>query len=495
MVYNAVPLEAVNLPLGKGGRIYKASDTDECQIASLFKKVYVNGIHVDYPFVIVLIKEQSESHNGRRGIKYSDKNDYTYHGEHFENKEFIRKARVALSINDNACWFVYAIEIENQDELHLYAVVVDDTNSCVYGNSYERKKRWLDLIPETNDYKDIVHHRPSDGRNNTSIQQIYYGVPGTGKSNTIKRQTEAAERNGRVFRTTFHPDSDYATFVGCYKPTMSKKPVRNVAGDVVKRGEKEEYEEVITYKFIPQAFTNAYTRAWNTQEEVYLVIEEINRGNCAQIFGDLFQLLDRGADGRSEYPIEADSDLASHIAKALAGSTRSDFPDGVREGKKLVLPENLYIWATMNTSDQSLFPIDSAFKRRWDWHYLPIEDAGKGWKIRVNGNEYDWYAFLEAINKEVLALTHSEDKQLGYFFAKAKDGIIDAETLVNKVYFYLWTDVFKDYDIESQRAFRKANGNEAIAFKDFFTGQGVNEAMVEQVLINLELNKPETTAG
>jgi 5-methylcytosine-specific restriction endonuclease McrBC GTP-binding regulatory subunit McrB len=167
--------------------------------------------------------------------------------------------------------------------------------------------------------------------------------------------------------------------------------------------------------------------------------------------------------------------------------------DGIKDGK-LCLPKNLHIWATMNTSDQSLFPIDSAFKRRWEWVYMPIDDAGKNWKIEVNGHEYDWYRFLTAINKEVFDLTHSEDKQLGYFFAKAKDGKIDAATLVNKVYFYLWTDVFKDYDFESQKAFKKSDGNAPIAFKEFFSKGKVDEIMAEQVLINLGLNKPKETA-
>lgn len=312
------------------------------------------------------------------------------------------------------------------------------------------------------------------------LQRIFYGAPGTGKSNTIK--CEVDDKNKDNYRVTFHPDSDYSTFVGAYKPSM--KPT----GVTLASGEKE---EVITYKFVPQAFTKAYTAAWNTEDDVYLIIEEINRGNCAQIFGDLFQLLDRNSDGFSEYPVDSDSDLAAHICKKLEKSSRTDFPNGVREGKKLVLPSNLYIWATMNTSDQSLFPIDSAFKRRWDWKYLPIEDAGKNWKIKVNGHNYEWYAFLESINKEVLALTHSEDKQLGYFFAKARDGVVDAEALVNKVYFYLWTDVFKDYDFESQKAFKKANTNEPIAFKDFFKKGEVDEVMAEQVLINLGLNRPE----
>ncbi len=316
------------------------------------------------------------------------------------------------------------------------------------------------------------------------LQQIFYGAPGTGKSNAIKREVD--DKGKTNFRVTFHPDSDYSTFVGCYKPAMKE--------NIISKNGVESKEEQIVYRFVPQAFTKAYTAAWNTEDEVYLIIEEINRGNCAQIFGDLFQLLDR-KNGVSEYPVDADSDLADYIRKSLKNSSRTDFPDGVKEGKKLVLPSNLFIWATMNTSDQSLFPIDSAFKRRWDWKYLPIENAEKGWKIKVNGNEYDWYQFLEAINKEVFGLTHSEDKQLGYFFAKAKDGIVDAETLVNKVYFYLWTDVFKDYDYESQKAFRKPNSNEPIAFKDFFKkGQELDETMAEQVLINLELeklNKPQ----
>jgi hypothetical protein len=116
------------------------------------------------------------------------------------------------------------------------------------------------------------------------------------------------------------------------------------------------------------------------------------------------------------------------------------------------------------------------------------------WKIVVNGSEYEWYPFLQAVNKEVLDLTHSEDKQLGYFFAKAKEGKIDATTLVNKVFFYLWTDVFKDYDFESQKAFKKPDGNEAIAFKDFFKNGKVDEIMAEQVLINLGLNKSNEAA-
>lgn len=323
--------------------------------------------------------------------------------------------------------------------------------------------------------------------NSLHLQVIYYGAPGTGKSYSIKELTQEAEVDKRVFRTTFHPDSDYATFVGCYKPTKVRKPVRDMAGNIaLDKNKNEIYEESITYQFVPQAFTNAYVKAYQTTEPVYLVIEEINRGNCAQIFGDLFQLLDRDDNGYSKYPIIADTDLGNHIRERLQSVHIEGIDEVILEGQELVLPSNLYILASMNTSDQSLFPIDSAFKRRWDWKYIPIEDAGKGYTIKVNGHEYDWWTFLEAINKEVFELTNSEDKQMGYFFIKRPDGVIDAETLVSKVYFYLWNDVFKDYDLEGQKAFKK-DDNKAISFKEFFAGSKINEALAEQVLLNLGL--------
>lgn len=340
------------------------------------------------------------------------------------------------------------------------------------------------------------HHEIIDDQS-LPLQQIFYGAPGTGKSHCIKDDAavKVADAKTLVFRTTFHPDSDYSTFVGAYKPTSIEVPVMTIIGKEQMPVVNAQPEKKIIYSFVPQAFLQAYVAAWNNPDDkVFLIIEEINRGNCAQIFGDLFQLLDRDENGCSEYPIMADKDLS----KYLNGNDEEGQPvltnkDGIKDGK-LCLPKNLHIWATMNTSDQSLFPIDSAFKRRWEWVYMPIDDAGKNWKIEVNGHEYDWYRFLTAINKEVFDLTHSEDKQLGYFFAKAKDGKIDAATLVNKVYFYLWTDVFKDYDFESQKAFKKSDGNASIAFKEFFSKGKVDEIMAEQVLINLELNKPKETA-
>lgn len=278
-----------------------------------------------------------------------------------------------------------------------------------------------------------------------NLQQIYYGAPGTGKSYKIN---EIAKSTKNFTRTTFHPDSDYSTFVGCYKPTMEQ------TGTIV--GGKEQTK--ISYSYVAQAFLQAYTAAWkNTSEPYYLIIEEINRGNCAQIFGDLFQLLDRDENGMSSYGITPDKDIANYLKKEFAQSEIENAD--IKNGNTMMLPSNLYILATMNTSDQSLFPIDSAFKRRWDWEYVPIEDAGKKHYIKVGNKKYDWWTFIDTINDSIDHITGSEDKKMGYWFVKPQnnDREITAKQFVGKVLFYLWNDVYKDYFDMSQCIFKIKN--------------------------------------
>ncbi len=360
---------------------------------------------------------------------------------------------------------------------------------------------------------------------NKPLQQIYYGAPGTGKSH---KTDEVVSKYPETVRTTFHPDSDYSTFVGAYKPTMSKqrkcvvidkeeKPVKPIDGS-------SEYEEKITYKFVKQAFLKAYVKAWNLFKEScgdgkelepqFLVIEEINRGNCAQIFGDLFQLLDR-KHNFSEYPIEADDDIRKSLLEVdtkenpsfgetglqltpeqkifinqifdKEGQPSRDIAEKICNGQLLVLPPNLYIWATMNTSDQSLFPIDSAFKRRWEWKYVRIREGKNketneslNFRIKFNVSETEtvdesWWEFIQKINEKIEDATKSEDKKLGYFFCKpdkkanetdTQNTIISAETFVGKVVFYLWQDVFKDYGFKSD-IFKKED-NKRLVVHDFY---------------------------
>lgn len=370
----------------------------------------------------------------------------------------------------------------------------------------------------------------------TGLQQIYYGAPGTGKSKTIKDLTFGES----VIRTTFHPDSDYASFVGTYKPITEEVVLRDCYGKKVIDDDTKEVvkEERIAYKFIPQAFLEAYVEAWKklgskksgksdksynrihpalldtpeiftknkASKKQYLIIEEINRGNCAQIFGDLFQLLDRNEYGFSDYPIVADKDMQKYLEKEFAGweITNKDeinqlygeanMVNLIMKGERLVLPSNLYIWATMNTSDQSLFPIDSAFKRRWDWKYVPIREgrdketnAPLNWYINTGDKQYKWWSFISKVNELIGSLTNSEDKKLGYFFCKAKDGEIDADLFVSKVIFYLWNDVFKDYGFDD-KDFQDEEGK-ILSFDRFYEDKNgttnVDIAIVKQFLENL----------
>ena len=344
------------------------------------------------------------------------------------------------------------------------------------------------------------------------MQKIYYGAPGTGKSYGIKEHV-GVDGNGKMrtdnnIRVTFHPDSDYASFVGCYKPTMNDN-------------------DQIVYKFVPQAFAKAYVKAWKNYlagngENFYLVIEEINRGNCAQIFGDIFQLLDRNKYGFSEYGIVVDADLEKYLKDefkeylkdeiendSLVNYLQGVFEKYIEENKdkdddlanylqevldwysskenigsdsfdiKMYLPPTLSLLATMNTSDQSLFPMDSAFKRRWDWKYVPIKDEGKGWKIE--GVNLSWGGFLDKINTKIEEITDSTDKQMGYYFVKPDkdDNTISIELFVDKVMFYLWNDVFKRYgNNEKNKEYNKEYNIVKFYKKDgFFDLSKVNEVL------------------
>lgn len=345
---------------------------------------------------------------------------------------------------------------------------------------------------------------PSTAAASGPLQLIYYGAPGTGKSYKI----DGDAKDEVTVRTTFHPDSDYAGFVGAYKPTMQSLPMSYISEGIAKYAKAwnnhDGLERKIVYKYVPQAFLKAYVKAWGnianfykTGEYHYLVIEEINRGNCAQIFGDLFQLLDRNNQGSSSYAIDADADIAQFLGTDDEGFAKftNEQRAAIREfvlvkdsgkelaigedilsGKKLLLPPNLRIWATMNTSDQSLFPIDSAFKRRWNWRYVPIDYTKKNHSFLVGENRYSWGDFLRKMNPIIAELTESPDKQMGYFFAKPdlksdeslrENDTISEEIFLNKVLFYLWTDVLKDFDM-SDNKFINPDTNRAYEFSDFF---------------------------
>ncbi|WP_376777094.1 McrB family protein [Flavobacterium covae] len=298
-----------------------------------------------------------------------------------------------------------------------------------------------------------------------SKNKIYYGAPGTGKSYKVDQKIQNLDPKFYE-RVTFHPEYDHTNFVGGYKPKSEKN---------------EKDEDIITYQFVPQAFTNIYERAWNdTENQYYLVIEEINRGNCAEIFGDIFQLLDRN----SNYTVSPSTELKEHLEKVLTNQ------DGINKG--LRLPSNLTIYATMNTSDQSLFPMDSAFKRRWDWEYIPIcyddipENESFGYKVIIDDNlSFKWIDFIRNVNTIIKTNANlGMDKCIGNYFIKPETKDISLNEFINKAIFYLWNDVFKDED-NADTIFEKTT-----SYEDFFpinsNGKNLVLKIIEKLNITIE---------
>lgn len=439
----------------------------------------------------------------------------------------------------------------------------------------------------------------SNKKLNETQQKIFYGAPGVGKSHNLK---SICPNIDDVIRITFHPETDYASFVGCYKPIQKNKAIKvlssnelinkaqqlkgkdvknavskqvqflfdnaesiipavkelglqsvnqliinkfgwsnetyfaSILTSLLKERNNNDYGEIV-YEFSPQAFTEVYIDAWGkyiqhkeqinnitattndsftinenqVSKDVFLLIEEINRGNCAQIFGDMFQLLDRDEEGFSSYFIHPDKDLKlylqSEFQKRNIVDELDNVKDGLGEGNIMLLPPNLHILATMNTSDQSLFPIDSAFKRRWEWVYMPIETKPKDKNkkpiervIEVGNNLYDWSKFLENVNQKIYDITQSEDKQLGFWFVKPKNGnTISSKEFVSKVIFYLWNDIYKDFGDDASSIFNfskdgnpNSNEKERHSFKQFTPHfQEIDLVMVDAFLKNLNL-KPDS---
>lgn len=274
--------------------------------------------------------------------------------------------------------------------------------------------------------------------------RIIFGAPGTGKSFTINQ--EKGELIGKdnetdYERVTFHPDYSYSSFIGTYKPV----PCIDSDG-----------KDAITYKYVPGPFMRMLVNALkngrtDNVKPFLLIIEEINRANVAAVFGDVFQLLDRNDKGVSEYPIEATEDMKKYFSDELGGAPEDYL--------KIRIPNNLYIWATMNSADQGVFPMDTAFKRRWDFTYIGIDDNDNDLREKtvVLGSKIsqrvEWNKLRKAINNFLAKQKINEDKQLGpYFIARnivvpESGNEIDAkrftDTFKSKVIMYLFEDAAK----------------------------------------------------
>lgn len=293
-------------------------------------------------------------------------------------------------------------------------------------------------------------------------QRIFFGAPGTGKS--FKLNKEAEEHFGSNYeRVTFHPNYMYGNFVGAFKPFP--KILRDQEGKSLK-DENGNIKETITYKYIPGPLMRVLVKALKNKETNYLIlIEEINRANVAAVFGDFFQLLDRQADGESEYPITTSEEVRIYLDMEFSDIDDEDIRTYINnkigsEYERLVLPSNLYIWSTMNSADQGVMPMDTAFKRRWEFTYIGIDDVLEDPKIATEFESYKfkiskestvkWNDFRTEVNKRLSSHGVPEDKLLGpYFISKS---ILESEdidkitdTIKNKVLMYLYDDAGKPY--------------------------------------------------
>jgi hypothetical protein len=401
-------------------------------------------------------------------LNYSNWPKYSSGGA--EDKRLPKEFLVALSY-----WgFLEQVEIKGSEDTRYYL-----TN----------KARNLFSIPiSQNEKKGKNKNCKSPFKPEFKENKIFFGAPGTGKSTRITKILEERDVCDKfVARVTFHPEYDYASFVGGYKPFTDEKGS-------------------IKYEFVPQTFTNLFVSACNNLDtQFYLIIEEINRGNCAEIFGDLFQLLDRNPKYAITTSIELMNYLNSNDSNNDARIKASTiFWD--RETGKMLLPDNITLWATMNTSDQSLMPMDSAFKRRWEWEYIPINESksltneSSRYIIQIAEKEYSWLDFIISVNMLIRNKeTQGMDKCIGNYFLKPsgfKNGeeiIIYKSAFVNKVLFYLWNDVFKDEEYDDHNIFYiSAKGidkysSRKVTFEEISTDENLIINMLERLVNKIDV--------
>ena len=384
----------------------------------------------------VIFAENSVFHIGRiESDYYFDKTDYEGQSNDYKNTRKVRWLKKNISRS------VLSSDLHNSLKtamsiwgLNDYKSAVSDLLRGVYRKDDDREEaeESMELKFETGLTSEYKRNR------------ILFGAPGTGKSYTLNKQkTELLGADNEIDyeRVTFHPDYSYANFVGTYKPV----PTIDSDG-----------KDAITYEYVPGPFMRVYVNALKNSrtdnvKPFLLIIEEINRANVAAVFGDIFQLLDRGDDFVSEYPIQATEDVKKYLARELGGDP-SDY-------NKIKIPDNMFIWATMNSADQGVFPMDTAFKRRWDFTYIGIDDSDQDLQGKYvyladdKSQKVEWNKLRKAINSFLAKEKINEDKQLGpYFISRSivvpetgaeidRDRFIN--TFKNKVIMYLFEDAAK----------------------------------------------------
>ena len=307
------------------------------------------------------------------------------------------------------------------------------------------------------------------------IQLILFGSPGTGKSYRVENVIAKNLKTPTILKTVFHPEYTYGDFMGKLLPYTDE------SGKV-------------TYRYYPGHFMRALALALklhyeqaDAPQEVLLVIDEINRGNSAAIFGAVFQLLDRDTDGWSSYHVDISDMERLALLKEMGavqethksgGKTTETWKLGAKDlteypaNQRIKLPPNFNIVCTMNTSDESIYYMDSAFKRRWSWEYV---EANYGFdeelaSVTIEGTNQKWTVFVDNLNKFITShhdlIRKVEDKQIGYYFIKARQAIILKSEIQNKLMFFLWDTVFSR-SRSTLAALLETEGGDLVTFGDF----------------------------
>ena len=554
MVYKAVAPKTISFKKGRRGTVVRGdADNASLVIAAVFDKVFVNEHQIHGgKFVLLIVKDDAESHRGRLKLKYGLDNAYTdSEGNTTKNRDFHSIATAQLGMTNDACWFVYDMSVEGQDVLRLRTIIVNKDGSMTYANNAALHSAWDELIKNdmevagiSDESEEVVgdifsgfqpwltsYDNPDytgkqkyswysqalirlvsfmeetgliddTNLNDKNIEKyyfflevynsseevreydekklsskaggaalkkyikyieyllsphaegfdyattagagenkIFFGTPGCGKSYHIEHKILGKTEEGytgtyrkeNIVRTTFYQDYSNTDFVGQILPK-------------VVRGNEDE-KDTVEYIFNPGPFTLALIQAIsNPGEKVALVIEEINRGNAPAIFGDIFQLLDRDINSISEYGIVNVSlmDYLNNLEFVVNGQKKKYIFTEIK------IPGNMDIFATMNTSDQNVYTLDTAFIRRWEKEKIKNTFAQCTFATTaVPGMpNYTWKEFVDGINgwiaKHLEDLQVNEDKQIGVFFVK--ESLLtsgDAEKFAFKVFDYLWSDVAK----------------------------------------------------
>lgn len=390
-----------------------------------------------------------------------------------------------IRLKTNEKIFFVAIKIgqdSNRDFTALKNYIVSSDN-----RTYNK------VIRNMVEYIEVEGKKVPQNKTKLSHNLLVSGAPGTGKSyflskkvleagktiideivkmdssdidSKIKERTvQKAYCDKYITRVTFYEDYSYENFIGCYKPipkeSCAKVKYNGVDGEIS--------EEKITYDYVSGPFIDTYINAKKDSEHnFFIIIEEINRAKAASVFGEMFQLLDRDKNGVSDYEIKPDAALNTYLAKEL----------GEKYDGFMKLPHNMYIWATMNSADQGVMPLDSAFKRRWTSMYMDINASSCGYEICIQKSPTEvgtilWDNLRKKINDIILSKGFDEDRCIGpwyfseseineinnyyisdeaneiqneecaYYLSSEKERLVKVNPLIDKLFFYLRQDVFR----------------------------------------------------